>query len=41
MPLTTRMFNWHDKEFRLADEVFVGIVVALTALMVAGAFILL
>ena len=40
MPLTTRMFNWHDKEFKLADEIYVAVVVTLTALMVIGAFFL-
>jgi len=39
MPLTTRIFNWHDKEFRLADEIYVAVVVGLTVLMVIGAFV--
>lgn len=40
MPLTTRIFNWHDKEFKVADEIYVAVVVGLTVLMVVGAFML-
>jgi hypothetical protein len=38
MPLTTRIFNWHDGEFRLADEIYVAVAVGLTALMIIGFF---
>ena len=40
MPLTTKMFNWHDKEFRLADEIYVAVVLGLTLFMIAGAVVL-
>lgn len=36
MPLETRMFNWKDKEFRHADEVYLGVVAALTLAMLLG-----
>lgn len=40
MPLTTRMFNWHDKEFKVADEIYVAVVAGLSILMVVGFFVL-
>ncbi len=36
MPLATRIFNWHDREFRHADEVYLAVVIALTLAMVIG-----
>lgn len=40
MPLTTRMFNWHDKEFRRADEVYIAVIAALTIGMLIGAMVI-
>lgn len=40
MPLTTRIFNWHDKEFRHADEVYIAVVGVLTVVMILGAIVL-
>ncbi len=40
MPLSTRMFDWHDKEFRLADEIYIAVVSVLTIAMIVGAVIL-
>lgn len=36
MPLSTRMFNWHDPEFRRADEVYLAVIIALTLAMIIG-----
>ncbi|CAG1065513.1 hypothetical protein BAC1_01096 [uncultured bacterium] len=38
MPYSTRMFDWHDPEFRHADEVYLAIVIALTLAMIIGYF---
>lgn len=40
MPLATRMFDWHDDEFRHADEVYIAVVVVLTLAMIIGYFLL-
>lgn len=40
MPLVTRMFNWHDKEFRRADEVYLAVIAILTLAMIIGFFII-
>jgi len=34
------MFNWRDKEFRVADEIYVAVVAGLSILMVVGAVVL-
>jgi hypothetical protein len=34
------MFDWKDKEFRHADEVYIAVVAALTIVMLLGAVIL-
>lgn len=36
MPLVTKMFDWHDKEFRHADEVYIAVVALLTIAMLLG-----
>lgn len=36
MPFETRMFNWHDSEFRHADEVYLAVIIALTLIMIIG-----
>lgn len=36
MPLATKMFDWKDKEFRHADEVYLAVVAALTIAMLLG-----
>lgn len=36
MPLETKMFDWHDKEFRHADEVYIAVVAAITIAMLLG-----
>lgn len=38
MPYSTKMFDWHDKEFRHADEVYVAVIVILTLAMIIGSF---
>ncbi len=40
MPLSTKMFDWRDKEIRHADEVYIAIVTVLTLAMVVGAVLL-
>ncbi|CAG1065066.1 hypothetical protein BAC1_00643 [uncultured bacterium] len=40
MPLATRIFDWKDKEFRHADEVYLAVVAALTIVMLLGAALL-
>lgn len=40
MPFETKMFDWHDKEFRHADEVYIAVVLALTIAMIVGFFVL-
>lgn len=40
MPLATKMFDWKDKEFRHADEVYVAVVAVLTLVMLLGAAML-
>jgi len=41
MPFVTRMFDWKDKEFRHADEVYIAVVAALTIVMLVGGAVLL
>lgn len=36
MPLETKMFDWKDKEFRHADEVYIAVVAAITIAMLVG-----
>lgn len=36
MPFVTKMFDWRDREFRRADEVFVAVVAVLTIAMLVG-----
>lgn len=40
MPLVTKMFDWKDKEFRHADEIYIAVVAALTIVMLLGAALL-
>lgn len=40
MPLVTKIFDWKDKEFRHADEVYLAVVAALTLFMLVGALVL-
>lgn len=40
MPYATRMFNWHDEEFRHADEVYLAVIGILTLAMIIGYFII-
>jgi len=34
------MFNWHDAEFRHADEVYLAVIGILTLVMIIGYFII-
>jgi len=38
MPLSTKMFDWHDDEFRRADEVYLAVISILTLAMIIGYF---
>lgn len=38
--LEKKMFDWKDKEFRHADEVYLAVVAALTIVMLLGAALL-
>lgn len=40
MPLATRIFNWHDQEFRRADEVYLAVIGILTLAMIIGYFLI-
>ena len=40
MPLVTKIFDWHDPEFRHADEVYLVVVAILVLLMILGYFLL-
>lgn len=40
MPLETKIFDWKDKEFRYADEVYIAVVAVLTIVMLLGAALL-
>jgi hypothetical protein len=40
MALSTKMFDWRDKEIRHADEIYIAVVSALTLAMIVG-FVLL
>ncbi len=36
MPFATKIFDWKDKEFRHADEVYLAVVAALVLTMLLG-----
>lgn len=38
MPYSTKMFDWHDQEFRHADEVYLAVIAILTLAMIIGYF---
>lgn len=40
MPLATKIFDWKDKEFRHADEVYIAVVAVITIAMLLGAALL-
>ena len=40
MGLSTKMFDWKDKEFRRADEIYIAVVGILTVAMIVGAMLL-